>query len=48
MILDTATKLGGKKAPIVHEDAPIYRGESLGDGSRPARWTYASHDRVPR
>jgi hypothetical protein len=27
MILNTAIKLGGKKPPIVHEDAPISRGE---------------------
>src|SRR2546426_12533622 len=48
MILDAVTRPGGTPASMVREDAPPYRGESLGDALRPARWTYAPHTDVPR
>jgi hypothetical protein len=48
MILDAATKLGDQPASRMREDAPLYRGESLGDELRPARWTYAPHTDIPR
>jgi type I restriction enzyme R subunit len=48
MVLDAVTKLGGKQASRAREDAPPYRGESLGDDLRPSRWTYAPHTEIPR
>jgi type I restriction enzyme R subunit len=48
MILDAVTRLDSTPASMVHEDAPLYGGESLGDALRPARWTYASHTDIPR
>ena len=48
MILDAVAKLRGMQASMVREDAPLYGGESLGDALRPARWTDASYDQVPR
>jgi type I restriction enzyme R subunit len=48
MILDAVTKGGDKQTPRMREDAPLYRGESLGDDLRPARWTYAPHTDIPR
>lgn len=37
MILDAATKLGGRQTLMVREDSPGW-GDSLGDELRPARW----------
>jgi hypothetical protein len=48
IILDAARRLGDKQGLRIREDAPHYRGESLGDELRPAHWTYASHDQVLR
>ncbi|MBI3301874.1 MAG: type I restriction endonuclease subunit R, partial [Deltaproteobacteria bacterium] len=48
MILDAVTKLGDRPASALREDAPPYRGESLGDELRPARWTYVPHTDIPR
>lgn len=48
MILDAATKLGGKQAPSVREPSPRYGGDSLGDELRPARWSYVPAAQIPR
>jgi type I restriction enzyme, R subunit len=48
MILDAVAKLGDKPASRIRENAPSYRGESLGDDLRPARWTYVPSTEVPR
>jgi type I restriction enzyme R subunit len=48
MILDAVANLGGKPISRVREDTPPYRGESLGEDLRPARWTYAPSTEVPR
>jgi type I restriction enzyme, R subunit len=48
MILDAVTKGGDKQASRVREGASFYRGESLGDDLRPARWTYVAHPNIPR
>jgi type I restriction enzyme R subunit len=48
MILDAVTKPGAKPAFRMREDAPPYRGESLGDDLRPATWTHAPHTDIPR
>ena len=47
MILNAATGLDGK-GMVIRKDAAPYSSESLGDALRPARWTYASYDWVPR
>src|SRR5919108_341465 len=48
MILDAVAKLGDKPASRIRENAPSYRGESLGGELHPARWTYTPHTDIPR
>jgi type I restriction enzyme, R subunit len=48
MILDAVAQLGDEPASRMREDAPPYRGESLGDDLRPARWTYVPAADIPR
>lgn len=49
MILDAATSLPGEaRAPAVREDPPAGWGASLGGELKPAKWTFAAPDQVPR
>jgi len=48
MILDAATKIGGKPASSAHESSPRYGGDSLGDELRLARWEYVPAAQIPR
>jgi type I restriction enzyme R subunit len=47
MILDAATRAGGRQARAVREASSGW-GESLGDELRPARWEYVPATQVPR
>ena len=48
MILDAATKTGGKQVLMVRDDSPRYAGDSLGDELRPSHWEYVPAAQVPR
>jgi hypothetical protein len=38
MILDTVTEISSKPVSMVCDDAPPYKGESLGDSLHPTHW----------
>jgi type I restriction enzyme, R subunit len=48
MILDAVARHGDQPASRMREDVQPYRGESLGDDLRPARWTYVPAADIPR
>ena len=49
MILDAATSLGsGAGRPVVRENPPVGWGASLGEESKPSRWSYVAGTALPR